>query len=194
MGVHVTEMLVDKLREKAGDINRGAVNAFDVLKDTLRDVLGEPQSLTVGQKRPQVILVVGVNGVGKTTTIGKLAMRFRQEGYSVLLAACDTFRAAAVEQLGIWAERSNSDFISAHEGADPASVAFDAINRAKITVDRHCNNRYGRQAAYFQEPHGGTQEDSASHQASRPGSAARNPHGPRCDNRPERTQPSGSFR
>lgn len=130
MGVHVTEMLVEKLRDNAGDINRGSISAFDVLKETLRDVLGEPQSMTVGSKRPHVILVVGVNGVGKTTTIGKLAMRFRQEGHSVLLAACDTFRAAAVEQLSIWAERSGSDFISSHEGADPASVAFDAINRA----------------------------------------------------------------
>jgi fused signal recognition particle receptor len=75
--------------------------------------------------------VIGVNGAGKTTTIGKLAMRFRAEGRSVLLAACDTFRAAAVEQLGIWAERAGAEFIKAHTGADAASVAYDAVMRAK---------------------------------------------------------------
>ncbi|MHB0929690.1 MAG: signal recognition particle-docking protein FtsY, partial [Candidatus Nanopelagicales bacterium] len=76
-------------------------------------------------------MVIGVNGVGKTTTIGKLALRLKKEGCSVLLAACDTFRAAAVEQLAIWAERSGADFVKAHLGSDAASVAYDAVTRAK---------------------------------------------------------------
>lgn len=81
--------------------------------------------------RPSVILMVGVNGVGKTTTIGKLASRLKAEGKSVLLCAGDTFRAAAAEQLGIWAERSGCDFIRHEEGSDPAAVVFDALNAAK---------------------------------------------------------------
>lgn len=86
---------------------------------------------TSNGKRPSVILVVGVNGTGKTTSIGKLAMRFRKEGKSVLLAACDTFRAAAVEQLEVWAHRADAEFLRAQTGADPAAVAFDAVQRAK---------------------------------------------------------------
>jgi fused signal recognition particle receptor len=80
---------------------------------------------------PAVILVIGVNGVGKTTTIGKLAARYRAEGKKVVLAAADTFRAAAIEQLEIWAERSGADFVHHAEGSDPAAVVFDAIGAAK---------------------------------------------------------------
>jgi fused signal recognition particle receptor len=81
--------------------------------------------------KPWVILVVGVNGVGKTTTIGKLAQEYKRQGKKVMLGAADTFRAGAIEQLGIWAQRTGADFISQHEGADPASVAFDALEAAK---------------------------------------------------------------
>lgn len=80
---------------------------------------------------PEVYLVVGVNGVGKTTTIGKLSAQFRKEGKKVLLAAADTFRAAASEQLSIWAERTGADIVKHAEGADPAAVAFDAVSAAK---------------------------------------------------------------
>ena len=80
--------------------------------------------------KPHVVLVVGVNGVGKTTTIGKLARLYRDSGQSVLLAACDTFRAAAVPQLEIWAERAGADIVRAQQGADPAAVAFDAVSAA----------------------------------------------------------------
>ena len=81
--------------------------------------------------RPSIILVIGVNGVGKTTTIGKLAARFKQEGKKVVIAAADTFRAAAVEQLEVWAQRSGGDLIQQGEGSDPASVVFDSISAAK---------------------------------------------------------------
>lgn len=134
LGVHAAEMLVEELRGKASEINRKKIDPFTVMKSAVLEIIGRfdnTNMISIGDKRPFVILVIGVNGVGKTTTIGKLAMRFRDEGKTVLLAACDTFRAAAIEQLEIWMERSGSEFIKAHSGADAASVAFDAIMRAK---------------------------------------------------------------
>ena len=105
--------------------------AKDALKDILTEMLnvGTPElNLTT---RPSVILVIGVNGVGKTTTIGKLATRLVKEGKKVLMVAGDTFRAAAADQLEIWAGRSGADIVRQHEGADPASVVFDGIQAAK---------------------------------------------------------------
>src|SRR5207244_11621251 len=99
------------------------------LAEEISTLLGDPPILNV-RANPSVLLVVGVNGTGKTTTIGKLAERLRQHGHSVVLGAADTFRAAAEEQLEIWAKRSNAEFVGAERGADPASVAFDAIERA----------------------------------------------------------------
>ncbi|MEE1280576.1 MAG: signal recognition particle-docking protein FtsY [Oscillospiraceae bacterium] len=100
------------------------------LKAIISQILGEFVPLDLSGK-PTVVLVIGVNGVGKTTTIGKLATNYVKEGKKVLLAAADTFRAAAVEQLCMWAERSGSDIVTSFEGADPASVVFDAISSAK---------------------------------------------------------------
>ena len=134
LGVHVAELLVAELRSRAADIGRGNVDPFDVMRDKVIDIIdrfGENGTLSLAGSRPHVILVLGVNGTGKTTTIGKLALRFRNTGKSVLLAACDTFRAAASEQLEVWARRSESEFIAAHPGADPASVAYDAVRRAE---------------------------------------------------------------
>ena len=134
IGVHAVEQLIGGLRDKAVDINTEKTDAFSVMKSSVLSLIGrfgETKEIISGSNQPFVILVVGVNGVGKTTSIGKLAMRFKREGRSVLLAACDTFRAAAVEQLEVWAERSGSELIKAHEGADPASVAYDAVMRAK---------------------------------------------------------------
>jgi len=134
LGVHAVEMLVEELREKAGEINRKEINPYTVMKNTVLKIISrfdDTNTISPGNDTPFVILVIGVNGVGKTTTIGKLAMRFRGEEKKVLLAACDTFRAAAIDQLEIWAERSGSEFIKAHSGADAASVAYDAIMRAK---------------------------------------------------------------
>ncbi|MDX6543345.1 MAG: fused signal recognition particle receptor, partial [Gaiellaceae bacterium] len=92
--------------------------------------LGDPGTLDV-RADPSVLLIVGVNGTGKTTTIGKLAERLRQHGHSVVLAAADTFRAAAEEQLEIWAQRAGADFVGGERGSDPASVAYDAIAAAE---------------------------------------------------------------
>ncbi len=134
LGVHAAEILVEELRDKAGEIKRDEIDPYTVMKQAVLNIICRfdgAYNISIGDKRPYVILVIGVNGTGKTTTIGKLAMRFRDEGKTVLLAACDTFRAAAIEQLEIWSERSGSEFIKAHRGADAASVAFDAIMRAK---------------------------------------------------------------
>ncbi len=134
LGVYASEKLVEELREKAVEINNGETAPFTVMKDAVYSIINRfnnKKNIYTGEEKPLVILVIGVNGAGKTTTIGKLAMRFREEGKTVLLAACDTFRAAAIEQLEVWAERSGSEFIKAHIGADAASIAFDAVMRAK---------------------------------------------------------------
>lgn len=133
IGVETTQKIVDDLTQRASRKELADPEAlYRALKDELAQVL-EPvdQALTLEEKNPYVILMVGVNGVGKTTTIGKLAKRFQNEGKSVMLAAGDTFRAAAVEQLQAWGERNNVPVIAQGSGADAASVIFDAIESAK---------------------------------------------------------------
>jgi fused signal recognition particle receptor len=125
VGVPATAELVRRL-EARGDV--GDLTA--ALVDEAAELLGEPGVLHV-QERPSVVLVVGVNGTGKTTTIGKLAARLAEHDRSVVVAAADTFRAAAEEQLEIWAERAGADFVGSERGADPAAVAFDAIAAAQ---------------------------------------------------------------
>ena len=109
---------------------RGSEEVRGALKEILVSMLAEGEGLQLATK-PSVILVVGVNGVGKTTTIGKLAMELGRQGKKVLLAAGDTFRAAAAEQLSIWADRAGADFVRHEEGSDPAAVVFDSIAAAK---------------------------------------------------------------
>jgi fused signal recognition particle receptor len=120
VGVPATAELVRRLEERGG---------LEGIEDEVAALLGESGTLNVAA-RPSVVLVVGVNGTGKTTTIGKLADKLRDHGRSVLLAAADTFRAAAEEQLEIWADRAGADFVGAPRGGDPAAVAFDAIEAA----------------------------------------------------------------
>ena len=133
VGVDVTTEIIGELTDR---VKRGELNDSDTLKAELHRVLLDiispcEQALDVTGKQPFVLLVVGVNGVGKTTTIGKLAQRFQREGHSVMLAAGDTFRAAAVEQLQVWGERNNVQVVAQHTGADSASVIYDAIESAK---------------------------------------------------------------
>lgn len=132
VGIRAAEEIMASLREK---VKKGEVNDADSLKKALKKemvlILGQPHPIVVQGNRPFVILAVGVNGVGKTTTIGKLANRFRSQGLSVLLAAGDTFRAAGIEQLEIWADRANAQFVKHKSGSDPAAVAFDAIEAAR---------------------------------------------------------------
>jgi fused signal recognition particle receptor len=124
VGVRATAELVRRL-EARGDV--GDLNS--ALAEEISALFGEPPMLGVGD-RPSVVLVVGVNGTGKTTTIGKLAEQLRRHDRSVVVAAADTFRAAAEEQLEIWAERAGASFVGAERGADPASVAYEGIEAA----------------------------------------------------------------
>jgi fused signal recognition particle receptor len=129
VGAKNASEIVKHLREKSGTSQ--AVSIKDFLKKELTSLLGMSHPLVPFGEKPFVILTVGVNGVGKTTTIGKLASRFRNQGHSVLLAAADTFRAAAIEQLEIWAERSNAQIVKHQSGSDPSAVVFDAIEAAR---------------------------------------------------------------
>ena len=131
-GVETAEQAVEQLRAVTKQRGlRGGAEVRAALEEILSAVLEKGDSALHLGTRPSVILVVGVNGVGKTTTIGKLAARLGAEGKSVLLCAGDTFRAAAAEQLGIWAERSHADLVRHEEGSDPAAVVFDGIAAAK---------------------------------------------------------------
>jgi len=132
VGTKASSEIMSVLREKAksGEAN-DTVSVKELLKHEMTAVLGEPQPLVVFGSKPFVILAVGVNGVGKTTTIGKLASRFRSQGLSVLLAAGDTFRAAAIEQLEIWSKRADTQFVKHQKNSDPAAVAYDAVVAAQ---------------------------------------------------------------
>ena len=134
VGVTATTEIIDSLTDK---LERNQLKDGDALRKALREQLqgllapvSRPLELDTG-KKPYVILMVGVNGVGKTTTIGKLARQFQQQGKSVMLAAGDTFRAAAVEQLQVWGERNDVPVVAQHTGADSASVIFDAVQSAQ---------------------------------------------------------------
>ena len=131
-GVSTTTEAVAKLKEAAyknGYRNGGEIRAC--LVDILTEITLKGDSGLKLTTKPSVILVIGVNGVGKTTTIGKLALKFRAEGKKVLLCAGDTFRAAAADQLTVWAQRADADIVKREEGADPASVIFDGLAAAK---------------------------------------------------------------
>ena len=129
MGVRTSDKVIQELKTRvARERITDAKKAREILKDILKEIMGMPRKPL---KWPMVMLVVGVNGVGKTTTIGKLAMRFKDARHSVVLAAADTFRAAAGDQLQIWADRAQVPIVRHAEGADPAAVVFDAISAAK---------------------------------------------------------------
>ena len=132
LGAGASASVVEELRQK---VKTDKIKTPDEIKQALTDILAGMLDLGLSglklSTKPSIILVIGVNGVGKTTTIGKLALRFKNEGKKVLLCAGDTFRAAAGEQLSIWAQRTGADIVRRDEGADPASVIFDGINAAK---------------------------------------------------------------
>ena len=138
VGLDTTVKIVEAIEQKA-EASRASTEdeLMAIVKDSVSSVFDHQETydpnrfLPSGRPSPYVLMVVGVNGVGKTTTIGKLAYRLQKQGLSVVLGAADTFRAAAVAQLRIWAERSGADFVEKGQNADPASVAFDAINAGK---------------------------------------------------------------
>ena len=131
VGVGATEEIIEKLREeiKSGRLKEKE-QVMDALKTILTDMIGEGGKLDLSGT-PTVILVIGVNGAGKTTSIGKISNRLIKSGKKVVVAAADTFRAAAIDQLAVWCERSGAELVKQNEGSDPAAVVFDAISYAK---------------------------------------------------------------
>ena len=131
LGLKTSEDIVSKLRAKVKAEKISDPDAVkQAIKDIIADMLGEDKPLDLSTK-PSVILVIGVNGAGKTSTIGKLAYKLINEGKKVLVAAADTFRAAAIDQLQVWCDRAGADIIKHSEGSDPASVVYDAMDAAK---------------------------------------------------------------
>lgn len=131
MGVDTTLKIIDNLEERVSkDKYMSQDELVSLLRDEISKLVDEPEQLFDFEKKPYVILVVGVNGVGKTTIIGKMAAYFKAQGKKVIVGAADTFRAAAVDQLTIWAERAGVDIVKQSMGSDPASVAFDTVKAA----------------------------------------------------------------
>ncbi|MCS7191044.1 MAG: signal recognition particle-docking protein FtsY [Fimbriimonadales bacterium] len=147
MNVNAVQELLDALRQEAkAQRLREAQDVRECLRRLLRDWLGEPVPLTVSPQPPTVYLFVGVNGVGKTTSIAKVAHMLQRQGKRALFAAGDTFRAAAIDQLQIWAERLGCDIVKHKEGADPSAVVFDAIQAARARgIDYVLADTAGRQ-------------------------------------------------
>ncbi len=131
MGMPTAQYICDKLRAKAKSERITDPAAIkEALREIVVEILGEDHTLNLSTK-PSVLVMIGVNGAGKTTTIGKLAHNLKNQGNHVILGAADTFRAAAIEQLGVWADRAGVDMIRQNEGSDPAAVVFDTISAAK---------------------------------------------------------------
>ena len=132
VGVNTAMDLTEKLKQR---IYSEKISEMDRVNEAIQEELAslleyEGNAINMSEDKPTVIMVVGVNGVGKTTTIGKLAHNFKEQGKKVVLAAGDTFRAAAIEQLGVWADRADADLIKHQEGSDAAAVAYDAVQAA----------------------------------------------------------------
>ncbi len=137
VGMETSIKIISELRDKIKKEKiEDAEDVKKTLKEIIKQILDEQDSSLHLETTPSIILVVGVNGVGKTTSIGKIANRLKKDGKKVVIAAADTFRAAAVEQLEIWANRAGCEMVKRHEGSDPASVVFDAI---KITKERNAD-------------------------------------------------------
>ena len=132
VGVGAAEEIIDELREKIKDDRlKTREDTMAALREIISGMIGEGEPLHLDTK-PSVILVIGVNGAGKTTSVGKIAARLRSEGKKVVVAAADTFRAAAIDQLAVWCDRAGVDLIKQSEGSDPAAVVFDAANYARV--------------------------------------------------------------
>lgn len=132
LGVNTSIDIIERLREAADEKKlRDSYELRGELNRIMSEILADGDTDIKTEGKPAVIMVIGVNGVGKTTSIGKMASMYKNQGKSVLIAAADTFRAAAIEQLEVWADRAGADIIKQQEGSDPAAVIFDAVNAAK---------------------------------------------------------------
>ncbi|OFI07700.1 signal recognition particle receptor FtsY [Clostridium acetireducens DSM 10703] len=132
IGVDTSLYIIDKLKEKINEKKIKDPNEIKpCLKEVIVDLLGDSKESIKPEKTPKIMLVIGVNGVGKTTSIGKVAYKLKDDGYKVLLAAADTFRAAAIDQLEVWSKRAAVDLVKHQEGSDPAAVVYDGIQAAK---------------------------------------------------------------
>ena len=132
IGVETSVYVIEKLRKKIKESKiKDPAEIWPCLKEVIIDILGYDENETKTFELPKVILVIGVNGVGKTTSIGKIAASLKAENYKVLIAAADTFRAAAIDQLEIWSSRAGVALVKHQEGSDPAAVVFDAVQAAK---------------------------------------------------------------
>lgn len=132
IGVETSLDIIDKLREKIKENKiKEPIEVIPCLKEVIIEMLGDEKNSIIPEKTPEIILVIGVNGAGKTTSIGKMSHKLKDSGYKVLMAAGDTFRAAAIEQLEVWSQRASVDLIRQKEGSDPAAVVFDSIQAAK---------------------------------------------------------------
>lgn len=132
IGINTTTLIIDQLREKVKENKiKEARECRDILIQTIKEQMSVTEDAYAFTEKKSVILLIGVNGVGKTTSVGKLAGQFKEQGKKVMVAAADTFRAGAIEQLREWAERAGVDIIAGQEGADPAAIVFDAVSAAK---------------------------------------------------------------
>ncbi|WP_368487670.1 signal recognition particle-docking protein FtsY [Clostridium sp. BJN0013] len=132
IGVETTLYIIENLKKKIKEEKIKEPSLLsNCLKEVILDILGNEENSIRPRNTPEIILVIGVNGVGKTTSIGKMCYRLKDEGYKVIMAAADTFRAAAIEQLEIWSKRAGVDIIKHQAGSDPAAVIFDAIQASK---------------------------------------------------------------
>lgn len=132
IGVNTSLEIMERLKQKVKDNKvKDPKEVYDCLKEVLTEILGNQEMGLGFNDKPKILLVIGVNGVGKTTSIGKMSSKFKNDGHKVIMAAADTFRAAAIDQLEVWSNRAGVDIIKHQEGADPGSVVFDAIQAAK---------------------------------------------------------------
>ena len=163
IGVATTEEILERIRER---VDRKLVGDSEELRGLIREYLLEvlvanERPLAYVDEPPAVIMVVGVNGAGKTTTIGKLTAHFKKDGHTVMMCAADTFRAAAIEQLEVWGERTDTAVIRQKQGADPSAVVFDALAGRESPQNGLRDCGYRRPPADENEPDGGTRKDAA---------------------------------
>ena len=207
LGPRTTHQILEAVRQKlerhalasAADLKTELKNQLLYVLRTVPSPKGKSDGASNGtaaaaqEPRPRVIFVVGVNGTGKTTTIGKLAHRLRQDGKNVVLAAGDTFRAAAIEQLAVWAARTGSEIVKTKSGGDPAAVVYDALSSARVPQRRRRHRGHRGTPAHEIEPDGRTRQNETHGRKSNSRRATRSSPRDGRDDRPERAIPGARI-